>query len=316
MEWNFRRQSSVAALGGPGAQREYGEGFMLTIRSRWPRRVVAVAVSVAPLLAALIGAPAASAAWNWAPAESATIHPGVTTVTDRARCTSDFVFTDRVNVYLGQAAHCSSTSDNTTTDGCQAQSLPLGTPVRIGGASQPGTLAYSSWLAMRASHEADPNACAFNDLALVKIDPADIGSVNPSIPFWGGPVGLNATGTAVGQTVVAYSSTGLRRGPSASPKQGVSLGDTGSGWSHQVATVPPGIPGDSGSAYLDAEGNGVGVLSTLELAPRPGTNGVGDLGRELTYQREHSSLGRVRLVLGTESFRGPLSPSPSLSPSP
>jgi hypothetical protein len=48
-----------------------------------------------------------------------------------------------------------------------------------------------------------------------------------------------------------------------SPKRGVSLGDDGAGWSHNVATVTPGVPGDSGSAFLDANGGALGVLSTL-----------------------------------------------------
>jgi hypothetical protein len=43
------------------------------------------------------------------------------------------------------------------------------------------------------------------------------------------------------------------------------LGDDGAGWSHNVATVTPGVPGDSGSAFLDANGRALGVLSTLPL---------------------------------------------------
>ena len=43
---------------------------------------------------------------------------------------------------------------------------------------------------MQAKGETDPDTCAYNDLALVKLDPADYGKVNPSIPFWGGPTGL------------------------------------------------------------------------------------------------------------------------------
>ena len=44
---------------------------------------------------------------------------------------------------------------------------------------------------MQARGETDADTCAYNDLALVKIDPADVGKVNPSIPFWGGPTGLD-----------------------------------------------------------------------------------------------------------------------------
>jgi hypothetical protein len=243
---------------------------------------------------------------KWAPASSATIHPGVLTYTNGAQCTSNFVFTDGVDVYLGQAAHCSSTGGNTVTDGCRAQSLPLGTAVRIAGASQPARMVYNSWLTMQAARETDPDICAFNDLALVKIDPADVGNVNPSIPFWGGPVDLNTAGTVAGETVLSYGNSELPGGPKKlDPKQGVSLADEGAGWSHKVAMVTPDIPGDSGSAFLDVRGNALGVLATLELSPRPGSNGAGDVARELIYLRGHSAFGGARLVRGTKPFLGP-----------
>ena len=75
-----------------------------------------------------------------------------------------------------------------------------------------------------------------------------------------------------------------------SPKQGVSLGTEGEGWSHPVYTVTPGVPGDSGSAFLDAEGNALGTLSTLAIAPLAGSNGVGDLNSELGYAQQHGGI--------------------------
>jgi hypothetical protein len=62
------------------------------------------------------------------------------------------------------------------------------------------------------------------------------------------------------------------------------------------------VPGDSGSGFLDGQGNALGILSTLDLAPGPGTNGVGDLAHELAYMRLHSAFTAVRLVPGTEAF--------------
>ena len=56
---------------------------------------------------------------TWAPAASATVHPGVMTYTDGAQCTANFVYTDAAGtVYIGQAAHCSGTGGQTDTDGC------------------------------------------------------------------------------------------------------------------------------------------------------------------------------------------------------
>jgi hypothetical protein len=85
----------------------------------------------------------------WAPAGSATVHPGVQVYTEGAQCTANFVFQEGTEVYLGQAAHCSGTGGQTETNGCSSGSLPLGTPVEVTGASRPGTLVYNSWLAMQ-----------------------------------------------------------------------------------------------------------------------------------------------------------------------
>ena len=103
-------------------------------------------VALAMVIGALTAGPAAAAP-SWAPASSAAIHPGVQTFTDGAQCTANFVFYDASNIYLGQAAHCSGTGGATETNGCDSGSLPLGTPVDIGG-SKPGTMVYNSWLTM------------------------------------------------------------------------------------------------------------------------------------------------------------------------
>ena len=270
------------------------------------RRVLSLLLAALALCAS--GAASASAAPTWAPAASATIHPGVQVHTDGAQCTANFVFWDATNVYLGQAAHCSGTGSSTDTDGCTSASLPVGTPVDITGAGRPGTLVYNSWLTMQALGESDPDTCAFNDLALVRIDPADVANVNPSIPFWGGPTGVDGDGTRAGDKVLSFGNSELRGGVEAlGPKEGLSLGDDGGGWSHTVYTVTPGIPGDSGSAFLDRTGQALGVLSTVAIAPLTGSNGVGDLAHELAYLAAHTSFA-VTLANGTEPFRGPLLP--------
>jgi hypothetical protein len=264
--------------------------------------VVTSASAAVPFVAAT--APTAAAAPPWAPAATAPIHPGVQTFTDGAQCTANFVFFDASNtVYIGQAAHCSGTGAATETNGCDSGSLPVGTPVEVDGASQPGVMVYNSWLAMQAAGETNPDACAFNDFALIRLNAADFGNVNPSIPFWGGPNGIDTNGTAASENVYSYGNSGLRGGVSQlSPKQGASLGDNGNGWSHDVYTATPGIPGDSGSAFLNSTGAALGVLSTVQLAPLAGSNGVGDINLELNYMRSHSSLSGVQLALGTQPF--------------
>ncbi len=257
-----------------------------------------VAASVATAPGSASAAPKAknrtAAAVAWAPAESAAIHPGTMMYTDGAQCTANFVYTDGSGaVYVGYAAHCAGTGEATDTNGCDAGSLPLGTKVdfveggslasdgtRVGG----GTLVYSSWLAMQRNNESNENACAYNDLGIVKVDAADVSKVNPTIPFWGGPTGIDTDGTVEGDTVYSYGNSSLRGGAEPlSPKQGTSVGDEGDGWSHNVYTATPGIPGDSGSAFIDDQGRALGTLSTVQIAPLAGSNGVGDIAKELAY---------------------------------
>jgi hypothetical protein len=225
------------------------------------------------------------------------------------QCTTNFIFTNGTDVFLGMAAHCAGTGPATATGGCQAESLPLGTEVEVDGASQPGTLAYSSWLAMQRTGEDNPNACAFNDFALVKLAPGDVANTTPTVPYFGGPTGLDADGTSQLEPVYSYGNSPLRAGiEPLSPKSGLSTGTTGGGWSHQVLTVTPGIPGDSGSGFMDTDGRAFGVLSTLAIAPLPGSNGVTDLAHALRYANTHGTVGDVALVRGTQEFTAPLLP--------
>jgi hypothetical protein len=270
------------------------------------------------LTAAVLSAPQATAAQDigqWAPAATAKIHPGTMMYTEGAQCTANFVYTDSAgNVYVGYAAHCAGTGSATDTDGCQAGSLPLGTRVSFneggsllseGTVLGHGTLVYSSWLTMKSLGTTDANTCAYNDLALVKVDAGDLSKVNPSIPFWGGPTGIDTDGTVAGDRVWTYGNSSLRAGISQlSPHTGISLGDDAAdgGWSHPLYTLTPGVPGDSGSAFLSAGGKAIGVLSTLGLAPLPASNNIGDLGKELAFARAHSGISGLQLVDGTEPF--------------
>lgn len=259
-------------------------------------RLIAILAVVAGFAAL---APAAASAW--APAATAPVHPGVQTVTDGSgQCTSNFIFTEGSDTFIGQAAHCSGTGAATDTNGCDAASLPLGTKVEIDGAGVKGTMVYNSWIAMQQAGETDEETCAYNDLALVRIDPADVGKVNPSIPDFGGPQGVGTA--AAGQQVYTYGNSSLRGGVTLlSPKNGAVVEQTPGGWSYSLYTLTPGIPGDSGSAFLNAQGQALGTLSTVAIAPLPASNGVGDIGKELAYARGHGFPG-LALENGTEPF--------------
>ncbi|RYE75143.1 MAG: hypothetical protein EOO74_10485, partial [Myxococcales bacterium] len=168
-----------------------------------------------------------------------------------------------------------------------------------------GTLAYSSWITMNRLGTTDANTCDYNDFALVKVDAKDLGKVNPSVPFWGGPTGIDTDGTKAGDRVYSYGNSSLRGGIELlSPKTGISLGDNAAdgGWSHPLYTLTPGVPGDSGSAFVSGDGKAVGTLSTLGLLPLPASNNIGDLSRELAFAQQHSGISGLRLVNGTEPF--------------
>lgn len=259
-------------------------------------RTSRLAAAAASLALATTGALATATPASAAPGD---IHPGVQTLTAGAQCTANFVFTNGADTFIGQAAHCSGTGGSTETNGCLAGSLPLGTPVEVDGASRPGTLVYNSWLTMQARGETDANTCQYNDFALIKLDPADVASVDPSLPVLGGPTGIDRDGVGAGEQVFSYGNSSLRQGiTQLSPKQGLSLGTDSGGWNHPVYTLTPGVPGDSGSAFLNDEGQALGVLSTLALAPLAGSNGVSDLGKSLDYANAYGGLGTITLSQG------------------
>jgi hypothetical protein len=225
------------------------------------------------------------------------------------------VFVDAAkHVYLGQAAHCAERGSSSHGDGCHTASRPLGTPVTFnrGGFSNStgtvvgsGTLAYSSWLTMQQRHEANRTTCAYNDFALVAVDSRYAGDVNPTVPYWGGPTGLNRAGMAADERILGYGNSSLRGGDTQlSPQDGWADGDQSAarGWSHQYHSPQPGLPGDSGSGFLDSRGRAVGTLSTLGLTV-PIVNATGDVYRELTYARAYSGIDGLQLVLGMKPFR-------------
>lgn len=262
--------------------------------------VLRVASAAALLGGVLAGVTPAQA--NHAPKP---IHPGVQTNTAGSQCTANFVFSDSAGkLYIGQSAHCASLGGPTDINGCTTASRPLNTNVTIGGATRPGKLVYSSWIAMQTATPPPATSsqeCLYNDFAVISIDPADYSRVDPTVPFWGGPNGLNTTGQGQLRDVYTYGNSSLRFGlTQLSPKQGITSATTHpSGWSLRMYTATPGIPGDSGSAILDENGNAIATLSTVSA---DGSNGGAMLHHALNYLRAHSSLTSLQLVNGTTQF--------------
>ncbi|MGN6783332.1 MAG: trypsin-like peptidase domain-containing protein [Marmoricola sp.] len=233
------------------------------------------------------------------------IGPGVQIVVHGAQCTGNFVFRRKGHphqVFVGMAAHCVGKGSESDTDGCSTPSYPLGTPAQFvvgGNAVDGGTVVgtgrvrYSSWIAMHRAGTSAAAVCASNDFALVQVDRKDLGRVSPTVPQLGGPVGLGKALPAAGSTVYTLGSSSLR-GTTEAKAGTVS---TRSPWTMTVRTASPGVPGDSGSGFLDATGHAVGVLSRLDLFPDVGANGVGSLPLEVAFARKHGVSG-LRLATG------------------
>ncbi len=251
-----------------------------------------------------------AAASRWAPVDQASIHPGVQVVTEGSQCTSNFIFTEGDDVLIGMAAHCAGNGGSSGVNGCEEPSHPIGTLVAIDGAQWAGTLVYSSWLTMQERGETNSDLCNYNDFALVRIAAQDEDRVNPSVPEYGGPLGVS-DGTTSGATVYTYGNSSARNSPSARPGNVTSVG--GGGLTYDVRhTFDPGIPGDSGSPYLDERGRAVGVLSTIEVFPNIASNGVSDLASMLAYMA--TATGRTpELALSTVAF-GPTGEEPPSDP--
>ena len=155
---------------------------------------------------------------------------------------------------------------------------------------------------MQANGESNADTCAYNDLALVKLDPADVGKVNPSVPGFGGPTGRGRDLGDRRRRLLLRELVAALRHHSAEPQEGPR-------WWRPRATAGaarstrsrPGIPGDSGSGFLNASGQAIGVLSHggarapggLERGRRP------EPGARL---RAGSRAADLQVANGTEPF--------------
>ncbi len=261
-------------------------------RSNRQRLLLIALVAIASLLVTVTDAAAAP---KWAPAESATIHPGVrVTNLGGLACSSNFVFANGSRAYLGMASHC--TGQGLKADGC-ADRTKVGELIRIEGARYLGQIVYDAWTAQLLANRARGTPCdRTNDFALVRIDQRDRRNVNPSVPVWGGPTGVSED-VPVGAPLFGFASSSAR--PRVASRQiGLCAGAYRS-WQFRSVMLTPTIPGDSGSLVLGPEGGALGHVRAI-LEP-PGNLNV-RLARVLDYMYAHSRLDRVRLAEGTVPF--------------
>ncbi|WP_224392018.1 serine protease [Pseudonocardia sp. ICBG1293] len=315
------------------------------------RRIAGIAAAAGLALTAALTAPVAAgtavAAQPDPQAQAGAIGPGVqvaTPVTGGAElCTANFLYTPAAGqdgrrdepggrgaehqsapsgaLYLGAAAHCMAGEDAmSSVDGCREPVMPEGIEVGIrgrDGRNYTGRVAYNSWAVMQDRGETDPQLCLYNDLSLIELSPAAAAVADPTVPGFGGPTGLDTDGTEQGEKVYSFQPNQLVATPY---KQGLSLGQPEGPRTHVVLTTPPGVPGDSGSGYLDARGRAFGLLSSLMLPTN--TNGVTDIARALAYAERYGEVGALEVVPGRVPFSPGVLPltelptGPSLLPLP
>lgn len=277
-----------------------------TARPRRAARSLAVGLAGALAVSLTVFTGGSAEARGFPPLGSSTVHPGVVLYADGKACTANFVFTDAAgHYYVGEAAHCASSGAPEKFNGCLDPVLALGTEVGVQGSAVKGKLAYSSWSTMQKIGETDGTVCLTNDFALVRLPDDVVTTLNPSVPYFGGPSGLAPGDAGTGDFVYSFGNSPLRQGiEELAPKQGVVLDRTDSDWTFLCYFLTPVIPGDSGSGVLDERGRALGVASSLNFLPHPASNGVVNLAKALAYAQAHSGIKGLRLVPGTETFTG------------
>ena len=216
-----------------------------------------LAVLVCALALAVLAPAAASAAPTWAPASTAAIHPGVQTFTDGAPVHRELRLLRRdATSTSARPRTARAPVGNTETDGCTRGSLPIGTPVDVDRRQQ----ARHAGLQL-----VDHDAGAGRDRRQhVPVQRPRAGQARPGRRGQGQPVdpasgaGRRASARrprrATRSTRTATPSCAAAS-PSSARRRATASATTAAAGPHRLHR-DAGIPGDSGSAFLDKHGHG------------------------------------------------------------
>ena len=238
---------------------------------------------------------------HWAPASTASIHPGVTVTMGGVQCQTGFVLTDGKHVYLTTTGGCASVWPGDDVDGCgdsrdAAGVDPPKTEATIQGARYKGWLVYHSFARMKLDGEARDNRCHYNNMALVQVDPRDVKRTNPSIPAVGGPVRVAKSDPGTASSLTAFL-------PAATMAH--ALDTTSGGWAHTAMVDGHVAPNNAGAPVLNANGAALGMVTVVPPQGTVGETTVSDLQRELKALRQVSRFSDVHLAQGTKPYAAP-----------
>lgn len=239
------------------------------------------------------GSATAATSVRWAPAATATVHPGVLVTIAGVKCVAGYVMTDGHRVFVAVPASCAGVDDGQPTNGCTAAQVPYGLKVTVAGARYKGRIVYSSYTEMQLRGTTAVNKCANNALVLIRLDDRDIKRTNPSLPApTGGPTGLATTAPSAFEQVTAYVNH--------MPTQGVAMQTSGAGWAYSI-DVGPLDATQLGSPVLTNSGKALGMVTLVpQMQGAPAT--VSSLAKEIAFLQTVRGFGTVHLARGTLRF--------------
>jgi hypothetical protein len=246
---------------------------------------------------------------DWGSIAGKDLRPGI--AIRNGQCTSNFLFQENwTRFFLGTAAHCVSTIDDTLPDAmCHGSAWDdLGSQLRLNPRGDTGldstlaSLAYNSVMAMTTRSETAQPACEDNDFALLEISNEDLPRVHPAVLYYGGPTALDNMSLVPDDDVYFFGHSGIREGnyigvpatvylEQMSPQHIVFAQYAHDGWDFdwnnvlfyafegqptRTQDVGP-IPGDSGGPFLGPQGTALAMLG----------GGANNLRNALDYMQAH-----------------------------
>ena len=200
-------------------------------------------------------------------------------------CTYNFIFRDqKKRRYIGIAGHCAGFATN-----------GVGQEMHVTDVGRIGTVVWEA-------PYPDGRNCGFEglrpegaeyciDFALVEIDRALYGHIDPAVRHWGGPTGfVPSEEIAAGMTMYHYGrGNGFHASEMTRPRVGVVLGTVAGGCGYRTAF--PTTPGDSGSPQIAGDGRALGFMTLAE--------GDGALGMSIGCVLDAAAKAGYRLKLET-----------------
>ena len=218
----------------------------------------------------------------------------------RGRCTANFVFTDKKELFLGTAGHC------VQKVGEPVLSRSMGVIF--------GKVTYRTRPARPAESKDAPPSMAFDhDFALIQVFEKYRDFVDPQACAWGGPVGL-FTGRRIDMTEVRYMGFGTGLGSIPGTDESQPLTYARRGEAPEISDpgafrfIGPATPGDSGAPVLleDRLALGIATVTGISLTVDPaGTslNGTVGGGRLPTLMKDASTEMDRPIFLVTADWR-------------